>query len=68
VPAHYNRVPQDVPAGPPLFTVQLLVRLADAIHTGAPVSPDFADALACHQLLEAIQAASDTGTKWSALK
>lgn len=60
-PAEYGRVPPSVPPGPPFYTAQLLVRLEDAIRTGQRASPDFADALATHQLLDLVQRASDTG-------
>lgn len=63
VPAEYNRVAADVPAGPPFFTAQLLVRLADAVRTGSEIHPNFADALANHKLLETIQRSSDEGRR-----
>ena len=63
VPVEYNHVPVTVPAGPPFYTAQLLVRLADAIQTGAEAHPNFADALANHQLLETIQQSSDEGRR-----
>ncbi len=56
-------LPAAVPPGPPAYTGRLLVRLAHAIRTGAPAEPDFAAALACHRLLDAIQRASDTGQR-----
>ncbi len=63
VPTRYNRVPVGVPPGPPFFTAQLLVRMAEGIQTGAGVTPNFADALACHRLLDAVQTASDEGRR-----
>jgi len=50
-------------AGPPYYTAQLYLRLLDALEKGAPLSPDFSDAVATHQLLETVQRASDTGTR-----
>jgi predicted dehydrogenase len=63
VPAEYNRVPASVPAGPPFYSAQLLVRLADAIQTGTAAAPGFADAVANHRLLDAVQQASDEGRR-----
>ena len=63
LPPEYNRVPPGVPAGAPFYTAQLLVRLADAIRTGSPATPDFADALSCHRLLERVQQSSDSGRR-----
>ena len=63
VPPGYSRVPAGVPAGPPFFTAQLLVRLAEGIQAGVAVTPNFADALANHRLLDAVQKASDEGRR-----
>ncbi|RDJ27800.1 gfo/Idh/MocA family oxidoreductase [Bosea caraganae] len=63
VPAHYNIVPAEVPAGPPFFTAQLLARMADAIRTGTPASPSFADALEHQRLLELIEASAESGER-----
>ena len=63
VPPEYDHVPATIPAGPPFYTAQLLVRLAEAIRTGSDLHPNFADALANHKLLEAIQRASDEGRR-----
>jgi predicted dehydrogenase len=57
----YNRVPAGVPGGPPFYTAQLLVRLAEAIQLSQGAVPDFAAALANHHLLDAVQLASDEG-------
>jgi predicted dehydrogenase len=55
--------PEALPEGPPLFTGQLWARFRDAIRGGAPMVPDFATAVAAHRLLDAVQAASDTGQR-----
>lgn len=52
-----------VPPGPPAYTAPLYLRLAAAIRGEGPVHPDFADAVQTHRLLEAVQAASDTGLR-----
>ncbi|MER2535158.1 MAG: Gfo/Idh/MocA family oxidoreductase [Rhizobiaceae bacterium] len=58
------RLPSDL-AGPPYYTARLYLRLIDALDHGRAPTPSFADAVATHKLLEAIQAASDTGTRQS---
>lgn len=65
VPSHYNRAPASVPTGPPFYTAQLLVRMAEAIASGVEATPNFADALALHRTLEAAQHASDQGFRVS---
>jgi predicted dehydrogenase len=52
-----------VPDGPPFYTAQLYARLSDSLTNGTPLSPDFSDAARCHATLDAIQRASDTGTR-----
>jgi len=62
VPAPANDgVAPGIAPGPAFYTARLLARLAEAIRTGGPSSPDFADGLAGHRLLEAVQRASDSG-------
>jgi predicted dehydrogenase len=56
-------VPSTVPNGPPFYTGRLLARLAEAIRAGHDAVPNFADALACHHLLDAVQRAADTGQR-----
>ena len=63
VPAHYCWVPADVPAGPPYNVAQLFAWLGEGISEGRDVSPDFDVAVRRHQLLDAIQTASDTGQR-----
>jgi predicted dehydrogenase len=62
VPNRLIPIPDSVPAGPPRNVAILYRLLAEGIKEGRPVTPDFGSAAAHHQLLEAIQAASDTGT------
>ena len=59
------RVPATVPKGAPFFTAQLYARLSDSLQSGVPLSPDFGAAVRRHRLLDAIQAASDTGVRQS---
>ncbi|MGH6904146.1 MAG: Gfo/Idh/MocA family protein, partial [Geminicoccaceae bacterium] len=59
----FTLVPADVPKGPPFFTAQLYARLSDSLSNGVPLSPDFGAAVRRHRLLDAIQAASDTGMR-----
>jgi predicted dehydrogenase len=63
IPANYQWVPPQVPAGPPFNVAQLFVRLAAAIREGKPASPDFALGVRRHHLLDMIQKASDTGQR-----
>ena len=63
VPAHYRWVPADVPAGPPYNLAQLFARLGEGMSEGKAVSPDFDVAVRRHQLLDAIQTASDSGQR-----
>jgi len=61
IPDSYRWVPPGVPAGPPFNVGQLFIRMAQGIHAGKPVSPDFEVAVQRHRLLDAIVKASDTG-------
>ena len=63
IPESYRWVPPAVHAGPPFNVAQLFVRMADGIREGKSVSPDFDVAFKRHQLLDAIQKASDTGVR-----
>lgn len=61
VPERLIPVPVSVPAGP-ARNVGILYRvLAGQIRDGQPVTPDFADAATHHDLIDAIQRASDEG-------
>jgi predicted dehydrogenase len=50
-------------AGLPFNVAQLYMRMAEGIREGKSVSPDFDVAVKRHQLLDAIQKASDTGIR-----
>lgn len=63
VPDRLRWVPANTPAGQPYSVAQNWRRFAEAIHTNGPVDPDFDAAVRLHQLLEAIQRASDTGQR-----
>jgi hypothetical protein len=63
IPESYRWVPRPVPAGPPFNVAQLFVRMVEGIREGKSVSPDFEVAVKRHQLLDAIQKASDTGLR-----
>jgi predicted dehydrogenase len=63
IPGSYHWVPPAVPAGLPFNVAQLFVRMAEGIREGKSVSPDFDVAVKRHQLLDAIQKASDTGIR-----
>jgi predicted dehydrogenase len=62
VPDRLIPIPASVPAGPPRNVAVLYRVLAGRIEHGPPIVPDFSAAADLHQLLEAIQKASDTGT------
>jgi len=63
IPESYRWVPPAVPAGLPFNVAQLYMRMAEGIREGKSVSPDFDVAIKRHQLLDAIQKASDTGIR-----
>jgi predicted dehydrogenase len=63
IPERYRWVPPAVPAGLPFNVAQLFVRAAEGIREGKSVNPDFDVAVKRHQLLDAIQKASDTGIR-----
>jgi predicted dehydrogenase len=63
IPESYRWVPTAMPAGLPLNVGQLFVRMAEGIREGKAISPNFNDAVELHQLLDAIQKASDTGAR-----
>jgi predicted dehydrogenase len=63
IPESYRWVPPAVPAGLPFNVAQLYMRMAEGIREGKSVSPDFDVAVNRHQLLDAIQKASDTGSR-----
>src|SRR5712671_5941239 len=61
IPESYRWVPPAVSAGLPFNVAQMFKRMAEGIRERKPVSPDFDVAVKRHQLLDAIQKASDTG-------
>jgi predicted dehydrogenase len=63
IPESYRWVPSAVPAGLPFNVAQLYMRMAEGIREGKSFSPDFDAAVKRHQLLDAIQKASDTGIR-----
>jgi predicted dehydrogenase len=63
IPESYRWVPPAVPTGLPFNVAQLYMRMAEGIREGKSVSPDFDVAVKRHQLLDAIQKASDTGIR-----
>lgn len=63
IPESYRSVPSAVPTGPPYNVAQLFARMVEGIREGKPISPDFSAAVQRHQLLDAIQRASDSGQR-----
>jgi predicted dehydrogenase len=63
IPESYRWVPPAVPAGLPFNVAQMYMRMAEGIRKGKSMSPDFDVAVKRHQLLDAIQKASDTGIR-----
>ena len=61
IPKRYTWIPADVPTGPPFNIAQLWYRFCQSIYRGIPMEPDFDLAVRRHELLDAIQTASDTG-------
>ena len=55
--------PNDVPQGPPFHVAQMYRRFAEQVATGTQEVPDFDTAVRLHELLDAIQRASDTGQR-----
>ena len=60
VPAALRYVPSSVPDGTPVNFGQMLSRFAESIRDKKTVTPTFADALANHRLLDAIERSSQT--------
>ena len=60
VPADLRWTPSEVPAGTPVNVAQMMRRFAEGIRTGSDVPPTFAEALANHRLLDAIERSSAT--------
>jgi predicted dehydrogenase len=56
-------IPESYRWVPPAVVAQLFMRMAEGIREGKSISPDFDAAVKRHQLLDAIQKASDTGIR-----
>ena len=63
VPDRLTWIPGEVPQGPPFNVAQLYRSLSKAIREGKGAQPDFDLAVRRHRLLDAIQRASDQGSK-----
>ena len=66
IPERLTWVPEAVPQGPAINVGQMWGRFGDAIRNGKTAEPDFDTAVTLHRLLDAIQAASDTGQRQGA--
>ncbi len=56
VPADAYRTPDGLRANPPMNVGEAWLRFADAVAGGTPATPNFADAVALHELLDRIEA------------
>jgi len=63
VPDRLTWIPREVPQGPPFNVAQLYRSLSTAMREGKGAQPDFDLAVRRHRLLDAIQHASDQGSK-----
>ena len=63
IPDRLTWVPDEVPQGPAFNVAQMYRRFGEAIRSGQRAEPDFDTALVRHQLIAAIQRASDRGTR-----
>lgn len=63
VSSAHTWVPAGVPEGPPFNVGQIFQQFGEAILAGRKVEADFTLAVRRHRLLDAIQAASDTGKR-----
>ncbi len=63
VPERLTWIPAAVPQGPPFNVAQLYRSLSQAMREGHSLQPDFDLAVKRHRLLDAIQCASDQGSK-----
>ena len=61
IPDTYRWVPPETPPGAPFNVAQMYMRLARAIDEGVPADPGFEVGVSCHELLEAVTRASDSG-------
>ena len=60
-PESYRLIPADMSAGPGQNVAQAYARLAEAIHSGSPSSPDFNHAVTRHRLIDAMERSSNEG-------
>ncbi len=63
IPDRLSAVPSGVPEGEPQNVARMYQGFAEAIRAGKRVEPDFATAVMRHQLIEAVQTASDQGER-----
>jgi predicted dehydrogenase len=63
IPERLTWVPDNVPQGPAFNVAQMYRRFGEAICSGQPAEPDFDTAVVRHKLLDAIQRASEQGTR-----
>ncbi len=61
IPKRYTWIPDDVPTGAPFNIAQLWYGFCQAIYRGRGMEPNFGLAVRRHELLDAVQTASDTG-------
>ena len=62
-PEEHRWIPNTVPDGPPINMGQMFTRLARGIREDAPIDPDFNRAVKLHELIAAMDRASDTGQR-----
>jgi predicted dehydrogenase len=60
-PESYRLIPQSMSAGPGRNVAQAYARLAEAIHSDKPNSPDFEHAVTRHRLIDAMERSSNEG-------
>jgi predicted dehydrogenase len=61
IPDRLRRTPDGVSQGPARNVAHAYMRLADAFNSGTAYQPDFAHAVKCHKLIEAIERSSADG-------
>jgi predicted dehydrogenase len=61
IPDRFTLVPEGTPAGPPRNVAQAYIRIAAALRSKAPYTPDFAHAVQRHKLIAAIEQAAAEG-------
>lgn len=63
IPDSYRWSGSSVPSGPPFNVAQLFAKLNESIQQAKPASPDFADAVRLHRLLDTIEQAAASGQR-----